>query len=557
MKNWLMRQIADGMASKGLYRFIALCTLSSLLFVLCTIILWSNFSDVNLNGWLGAILSGGAFGLSFTAILLILPRLVARVVYPLVVGWTIFYIVSSYVAMKNFGMIFRGEAVMIIAGSSWQEIWDFLKMYANVRWVCGTILFVGVEIAVVVILLRVRYFKPTLKGGWLLLLCQIPAIIWLLKFPPEYPTMEENLKACTFLRFDMFGLVEDSWKSMGRLEELSRVSKDPCLGQAIVRRDRSQSPLLGVIVIGESSTRNRWSLYGYDRDTTPMLDSIRNELVVYDNLVAAQGSTTQCLRYLLTAATKEDERCRYILPQIIHEAGFKSVFLSNQNHWGQFDGVDTILFSACEQLFWLGDVLGNGTPDCPRYDGYLLPYVDKAITESDGSQIIFVHLQGSHMPMADKCPLEFAKYGLREEGGLCADAAESDLYDNSIVYTDYVVSQILQRLKERGGDSFLLYMSDHGETPSSTKWRFVQDKDLWEIPMIAWFSREYREFHGEIVRQANNSVHKPLVSDQLLSGIVKLCLIEGLPDYKEQEDFLSDKFIPREKRYDDKVQGVK
>lgn len=240
MKNWLMRQIADGMASKGLYRFIALCTLSSLLFVLCTIILWSNFSDVNLNGWLGAILSGGAFGLSFTAILLILPRLVARVVYPLVVGWTIFYIVSSYVAMKNFGMIFRGEAVMIIAGSSWQEIWDFLKMYANVRWVCGTILFVGVEIAVVVILLRVRYFKPTLKGGWLLLLCQIPAIIWLLKFPPEYPTMEENLKACTFLRFDMFGLVEDSWKSMGRLEELSRVSKDPCLGQAIVRRDRSQ-----------------------------------------------------------------------------------------------------------------------------------------------------------------------------------------------------------------------------------------------------------------------------------------------------------------------------
>nr|WP_267879224.1 sulfatase-like hydrolase/transferase [Methylobacillus glycogenes] len=50
-----------------------------------------------------------------------------------------------------------------------------------------------------------------------------------------------------------------------------------------------------VLVIGESTNRQRMSLYGYARETTPRLDAMQDELSVFKNVVASRPYTIESL----------------------------------------------------------------------------------------------------------------------------------------------------------------------------------------------------------------------------------------------------------------------
>lgn len=542
---------------KGVLRFIILCSLASILLLLDLITAWHDPSLVNRNGWIGVILTASVYGVAITGMLLLLPRKICKIVSATVFGWVLFFSIVGLVTQRQFGMVFRGETIMILAGSSLDEIKEFLMMYATLKWIVGSLLFVACEVIVVFCLARCDYFRYSRKLLILALICFLPIMGWLRIFPVHGRTALATFRAATYQRFGSFSVWENIYNSLAQLNDLSEAAKNPDLPETIDCHADSTTPLLGVVVIGESSTRNRWSLYGYGKDTNPLLMQYKDELMIFNDLVSVSSGTTECLRHLLTAATCENEKCKYTFTSICQRAGYYCSFLSNQGHWGQFDGVDTILFKDCDKKFWLGDVWGAGTPDNPRYDGYLLPYIMQDIKESNANRTTFVHLIGSHSEVKDKCPPSFAAFGLNNENVLKDDITKSEQYDNSIIYTDYMLCEIIKFVKERGGASFLIYLSDHGESPSSKYWRFVEDQDVWEIPMFIWMSEEYKTKYPDIVEQVKKSVNKPLVSDQLLFGLTRLFLIDGLPDYKEEEDFLSDKFIPREKRYNEKVQGVK
>lgn len=543
---------------RAVLRLISLVVLVTFLFFLDSACSYSDFSQVNFNGWLGAILGGFAYACTFVGVLLLLPPKVSRALCLLIVPWTFVYSVFSFVAMQNFGMVFRGEAVQILLGSSWQEIKDFFAIYAKPKWIIGFIFVFGISVGLIVGTLKCGYFKISRASLLLALVMMIPWCVWTARFPPaKSPDIVRRIKSSTILRYSAISFWEETYKSWSQFKDLTAASNAPNLPLRLKSANIVDEPILGVMVLGESSTKNRWSLYGYDKTTNPLLSIRKKDLDVWTDLVTPASGTTQSLRYILSAATKEqDTHAKYLLPSICKRAGYRNVFLSNQGHWGQYDGVDTVIFRDADKKIWICDEK-KPTIDNKNYDGMLLSYLNAEIEKLNCRAAIFLHCAGSHQDVRDKCPPSMAKFGLDENGVLKEDATKSEHYDNSIAYTDYVLDEMIKMLEKRGGVSFLVYLSDHGESPSSEYWRYAPDKDLWEVPMFIWMSEEYKAKYPEIVDQVKKSVDKPLVSDQLLFGFTKLFLVEGLPDYKEEEDFLSDKFIPREKRYNEKVQGVK
>ncbi len=91
------------------------------------------------------------------------------------------------------------------------------------------------------------------------------------------------------------------------------------------------------------------------------------------------------------------------------------------------------------------------------YDENLLPFLSRIANES-GRQMIFLNLFGSHVRYEDRYPAGHDVFhGDSYAGHMVAT------YDNSIHYTDYVLTEMIETLRKRHEVSCLIYFSDHGE----------------------------------------------------------------------------------------------
>ncbi len=545
--------------SQTIISMTLLFCIAQILLILDATAYYGNIAEVNINGWIWLLISTAPYALFLIAFIFTMPPVVARVIVPITFSWILLFSVIASLVNRNFGIMLRGEALQIMAGSSWKEVCDFIAMYSSVKNCLLAIAFVVLLAMMVTLLAKLRYFKVRFIGKvFVAIFLLVPWVVWTSIFPPsEQADRCRMFKERTIWKYASFMFFEETYKSYKVTRASVRVANSPELPSSLRNKVSSEDNVLGVLVLGESATRNRWSLYGYDKKTNPYLDSRSSGLFIFSDVVSSAGSTTQSLRRILSNATEEAKDAKYFLPAILRRGGYAGCFVSNQDHWGQWDGADTLFFKDSDRKIWTSDYYKAQHMKGPRFDEVVLPYVGEYVASATKNMAIYVHLMGSHVDVKDKCPPLMAKFGLDEKGVLKEDATKSEHYDNSIAYTDYVLDEMLKMLEERGGASFLIYLSDHGESPSSEYWRYAPDKDLWEVPMFIWMSEEYKAKYPEIVEQVMKSVNKPLVSDQLLFGLTRLFLIEGLPDYKEEEDFLSDKFIPREKRYNEKVQGVK
>ncbi|MFI4919833.1 MAG: sulfatase-like hydrolase/transferase, partial [Legionellales bacterium] len=205
-----------------------------------------------------------------------------------------------------------------------------------------------------------------------------------------------------------------------------------------------------VMVIGESARRDRLGLFGYQRDTTPELSKRRDQLWLFDNAISASFETTSSLPTLLTGHFQNNNATQ-LHPSFLsafNSAGFKTYWFSNQAQYGEYDSLVSAYATAAKQRAFLhqhSDSISLSTV----YDEALLPYLDQALSDkSSQKKLIVLHIYGSHAEFSKRYPKEFQRF-------------PKD-YDNTILYTDHVLNEIINHVDAQGGQSALLYMSDHG-----------------------------------------------------------------------------------------------
>ena len=89
-----------------------------------------------------------------------------------------------------------------------------------------------------------------------------------------------------------------------------------------------------------------------------------------------------------------------------------------------------------------------------------------------------------------------------------------------------------------------MYLSDHGETPSSNGWRVATDSDLWEVPLVFWFSNEFRDLYPQRVMALERAKDLPLQSDQLFYGVLLFAGVDRL-GVNSEDIFTDSAFVPR------------
>lgn len=458
-------------------------------------------------------------------------------------GLFLFYLLTvesaNFFLWKFFMMPLNGGWLSILLASSQAECQRFLSAYRLELF--GMIL--GAVVILVLIgfaIWKVKMPQPGWRNSLIGLLLCVPYFA-LNAVPERHQKVGEREKPDIGWFHKAFGHKPGWISGLTALElPLSTYRHDQTYHQSLIKGCRNpdipeqldtdlsifSKPPLFVFALGESSTRNHWSLYGYPRMTTPCLDAWRPELLVFDDVDGVCCSTSEAMHFLLTAATVENpSHIVCTLPTACKRAGYRCVLISVQSSWqgaGRKDEWDPLrlVLTGCDRMIFTTDGVDREMKGV--YDDSVLPHLDNVIAESaDCPTVVFLHFIGAHFPPAEFYPPSASIF----EGS----SKSVDEYDNATRFHDGVLGQVLARVKGSNRPSFVFYISDHGETPDSNNWRCMSDRSLWELPMFIWFSSEYKEKFESMVSHIKRYAQYKMQPDELFDSLLSLCRIQGVP----------------------------
>jgi glucan phosphoethanolaminetransferase (alkaline phosphatase superfamily) len=302
----------------------------------------------------------------------------------------------------------------------------------------------------------------------------------------------------------------------------------------------AENPQVYVVVIGESSRRSHWSLYGYDRATTPKLDQMRDQLVVFEDVSSNATITMYSVTLALTRASPsswEVARHEKSLLTLLREGGYSVSWISNQEKFGFSENPVTSIAAEANTVSFNNDYVNDLTYQGPRdpFDTNLLARLDRELDRLRASKqraVIFLHMMGSHEAYDQRYPPAFdVLHGdSQPRAGLTSKQSRIiDTYDNSIRFTDYVLSSVIQRVAGLNEPAAVVYFSDHGERlfesdqPTLSGHGFPQQSVAeLEVPTLLWLSPAYIHHNPEALGVLQSNTRKATSLDSLFETIVDL-----------------------------------
>jgi glucan phosphoethanolaminetransferase (alkaline phosphatase superfamily) len=272
-----------------------------------------------------------------------------------------------------------------------------------------------------------------------------------------------------------------------------------------VRIPTRSRPLTLIVVVGESTTRNHMSLYGYCRDTTPALSAGAGNLFVFRDAISEVPLTVFALSNGLRVAldTPRGQENQSVF-DVFNAAAFHTYWLSNQ-YDAPHDPVATLTQRAQHRLMVYQTKEEDGAYQS-TYDEALLAPLDRVLASDPATKIIFLHTIGAHSYYEERTPPGFMPGGFGP-GAFERDARRTaviDAYDTAVRYADFIVSETIVRAGRQGGDVAVLYFSDHGDEVFD-RIDFVghhyprATPGMVEIPLLAWLSPALRADRPSLV----------------------------------------------------------
>lgn len=288
-----------------------------------------------------------------------------------------------------------------------------------------------------------------------------------------------------------------------------------------------------VLVVGETSRAMEWSLYGYERPTTPRMEKLTG-LVPFADVVTQSNNTHKSVPIILSGASAENYGIIYDQKSIVtafKEAGFRTVVIANQKLTTSMIGA----FYREADTFIDMSAFKTGSYLTSLHDGAIVPYLEKELDKAKEENLFIVlHTYGSHFNYHERYPKEFAFYKPDKAEGIRA-AYKKELrnaYDNSIRYTDHVLGEIVDRIARTGACASMLYLSDHGEDIfDDARQRYLHASPIptyyqLHIPYVIWFSEAYRVAYPEKYREAVAHRTLPVGTNSVFHTMLDLAGIE-------------------------------
>lgn len=502
----------------------------SLLFLLANSIFLIKLVLGNFIG-LSSVKNYANFSIALLNLALLLPMLfekhvirsVLRFIFLAVILLPLFVILGYYSVTST---VFAPDTLLAISQTNIQEAIE----YAKDNFSCKTIFLIILANASVFFVA----IKNTQKILWnkynlfLVLFCITTCLVGVYKYRDNIITDIPKQASKTLAQYKNF--------SKERTDRKDNVSKLLL----------SHKPEAGVyvLVIGESQNRAHMQAYNYHRATTPWLDSMKNDknMLLFTKAYSCHTHTVPTLLYALTAKNQYNNiavKNAVSVLEVAEAAGFETVWLSNQVKYSAWDTPVTSIASEANQQKWINSTLGEST-NTDYFDGKLIEELEKIkITDK---MLIVMHLMGNHGSYEQRYPKAFEKYDGKNT---------IDKYDNSIIYNDYVMSQVYKRARKIPNFKGLVYCSDHADAIDKNLSHDAAqfDFDMTHIPLYIYLSDSYIQNNSAKYKSLEKQKNKLFTNDLLFNLMLGVLGINLNNIYEPNNDPTADTFDNNKERF--------
>lgn len=305
------------------------------------------------------------------------------------------------------------------------------------------------------------------------------------------------------------------------------------------RKRNIDSKEIYILAIGESVRYTNCSLNGvYHRKTMPLLEQQSN-LLFFHNYYSGGCSTSISVPMLVTRATPSENDLSYkekSIVQVFKENDFTTVVIKRG-----------ILSQISSAYLYLGVDYAIDV----KSDAEVIEAIDSVSKVHDKLFIMF-QLQGSHF-YYDNFTEEFNHWRPNSEydKDVKSDSLYINSYDNTILYTDYLLSSMLDNLRIQNSISAVWYVSDHGQIITSTQgWHGTgQSEEEYHVPLCIWYSDLYEENNKEQIQNLEQHLYSPINSDNIFYTICGMTNISLPAPYAHEQWDLSNSSFSLHPRY--------
>ena len=466
--------------------------------------------------------TGGAIGLllvaSWVSYLFTLPlgflgKRVGRL-YKVFVFF-IFYVnaLLDFCFITKYGILFNEDMAAIICGTNRQEAIEYLETYVDGALFLYCLLSLVGCVALYYAIVRLsRYMNRALQIVALCMVCF--GFMVVLLFRPEF-VKEHGLTGKIY----WFTQVETP-------PDLKAYSSVPELETVCYRRPRNI-----VMIIGESFAKGHSSLYGYEKETNPCLAKLQADslLFVFDHVVASGAHTIEAFKGFMSTYRAEygDTVEWYSCPtlvDVLRACHYKTTWISNQSKSGFYDNLISKYAELCDTCIFIGDKMAGMTRK--TFDGELVEVTRKVKRFAKGNQFYFIHLLGSHARYCERYPSAYNQFDEKEyQRPSEHQRIQLATYDNSILYNDFVVSELMKLFVDE--ESIVFYFSDHGlDIYQSNADYFghaisgVNEHFGLQIPFVVFTSSLFQIHYPQLMQRIKGSLNRTYNTEDMIYTVM-------------------------------------
>lgn len=285
-----------------------------------------------------------------------------------------------------------------------------------------------------------------------------------------------------------------------------------------------------LLVIGETGRPDRWQINGYERPTNPRLSSLPG-IVSFSNATTSWAWTRMSVPIIVSRKPPQARSSFFPERSIVsafREAGFWTAWYSMHGALGFHESPVSLYANESDDTRYINPA-GYRSPGA--YDGALLTALDDALRRPERKKFVVLHTMGSHFNYAHRVPPEFEIFqpSLRNKSN--ADLHNksqrqqlNNSYDNSIIYTDHVLAEIIQRLAATGMVASLLYVADHGENifdGNCDKSGHGHNTEFdYRIASLWWNSPAFSNRYPEKVTNISANKNTPWTTENIFATLI-------------------------------------
>ena len=426
--------------------------------------------------------------------------------------------------MTNFGANFNEDIAAIITGTNLNEAAEFMSTYVSFQFIFCAL--GGITASLYSFYLLNRWQNDHMIVNNIKIVGGIVGLI--------------SIAICFAL-----SVRNPIWQEtfIGKFYTLLSVEKTPDLKKYYthpVLENVGKQPQIIVLIIGESFSRDCSSLYGYEKQTNPYLSSLKENglLYTFECVESVATNTIPNFKSIMAAWRMEYQdslqwyECT-TMPEVMRTAGYATSWVSNQSAKGLFDNVVGRYAELCDTSLFVGNKFsGMSRKDLDEETIGLVQGI--MIQERAERSLYFIHLMGSHTAFKSRYPAHFDRFKpadyLQYPGPQRKNRAE---YDNSILYNDSVVCQLMDLFKDK--EAIVFYFSDHGLDIYKSSDDYMghgktEDAVSAEagkrIPFMIYATPLYQQHFPEMMELINSHTATPFQTDKMIEIIMKVAGVQ-------------------------------